>query len=53
MLRFRRIHALQKFASIQGSVYNHFNAERNLTSRDHYKAARTVALAEWRQLCAD
>jgi putative transposase len=53
MLRFRRMHSLQKFASVHGSVHNHFNAERSLTVRHHYKAARAAALAEWRQLCAD
>ncbi len=53
MLRFRRMHSLQKFASVQGSVHNHFNADRSFTSRDIYKAARTAALAEWRELCAD
>jgi putative transposase len=53
MLRFRRMHALQKFASVHGSVHNHFNSERSLTSRNVYKSARTVALAEWRALCAD
>ena len=44
---------LQKFASVHGSVHNHFNADRSLTSRDTYKAARTAALAEWRMLCAN
>jgi putative transposase len=53
MLRFRRMRSLQTFASVHGSVHNHFNAERSLTSRDHYKQARTAALAEWRALCAD
>ena len=53
MLRFQRMHSLQKFASVHGSVRNHFNAERSLTSRDVYKAARNAALAQWRQLCAD
>ncbi len=52
MLRFRRMHSLQKFASVQGSVHNHFNADRSFTSRDTYRAARTAALAEWRALCA-
>jgi putative transposase len=27
MLRFRRMRSLQKFASVQASVYNHFNQE--------------------------
>ena len=53
MLRFRRIYSLQKFASVHGSVHNHFNADRSLTSRDTYKQARTAALADWRALCAD
>ncbi len=53
MLRFRRMHSLQKFASVHVSVHhNHFNAERSLTSWDSYKQAR-AALAEWRQLCAE
>jgi putative transposase len=46
------MHSLQKFASVHGSVHNHFNAERSLTSPDTYKQARTAALAEWRELCA-
>jgi putative transposase len=52
MLRFRRMHALQKFASVHGSVHNLFNTERSLTSRQAYKQARTAALTEWRTLCA-
>ncbi len=53
MQRFRRLHSLQKFASVHSSVCNHFSSDRSLTSRNFYKAARTAALAEWRQLCAD
>ena len=57
MLRFRRTRTrtrtLQKFASVHASVHNHFNQERSLTSREHYKAARVAALAEWRGLLAD
>ena len=53
MLRFRRMHSLQTFAAVHGSVHNHFNAKRSLTSRDHYKATRAAALVEWRRLCAD
>ncbi len=45
-------------ASVQGhakfaSVYNHFNQERGLSSRDIFKANRAAALAEWRGLCAE
>jgi putative transposase len=53
MLRFRRMHSLQKFASVHGSVHNHFSADRSLTDRTTYKQARTAALLEWRALCAD
>jgi putative transposase len=31
MLRFRRMHSLQKFASVHVSVHSHFNADRSLT----------------------
>jgi len=44
--------SLQKFASVHGSVHNHFNKERHLYSRQKYKENRTAALVEWQQLCA-
>ena len=47
MLRFRRMHTLQKFSSVHASVHNHFNQERHLVSRDIYKERRSAALAEW------
>ena len=52
MLKFRRMRSLQKFVSIHSSVFNHFNKERHLNSRDTYKFQREAALAEWQQLCA-
>ncbi len=52
MLRFRSMRSLQKFVSIHGSVFNHFNKERHLNSRDTYKVQREAALIEWQQLCA-
>jgi putative transposase len=52
MLRFRRMRSLQKFAAVHASVHNHFNQERHLCSRQNFKRNRTVALAEWRQLCS-
>jgi len=51
MLRFRRMRSLQKFVSVHASVSNHFNQDRSLSSRPHFKANRTAALAEWRGLC--
>src|SRR5210317_2163395 len=53
MLRFRRMRSLQKFAAVHASVSNHFNQERSLSSRHHFKANRATALAEWRGLCAN
>ncbi|WP_137703376.1 IS6 family transposase [Marimonas lutisalis] len=52
MQRFRRMRSLQKFAAVHSSVFNHFNQDRSLSSRDHFKQNRTAALAEWRGLCA-
>ena len=52
MLRFRRMRSLQKFASVHASVTNHFNTERSLSSRSHFKANRAAAPAEWREFCA-
>ena len=48
MLRFRRMHTLQKFSSVHASVHNHFNQERHLINRQDYKVQRSAALAEWR-----
>jgi putative transposase len=48
MLRFRRMKTLQKFASVHGSVHNHFQQERHLVSREIYREGRSTALAEWR-----
>lgn len=52
MQRFRRMRSLQKFVAVHSSVFNHFNQDRSLSKRDHFKQNRTAALAEWRGLCA-
>ena len=52
MQRFRRIRSLQMFASVHASVTNHFNTDRDLTSRAIFKQNRDAALAEWRELGA-
>ena len=52
MLRFRRMKTLQKFASVHGSVTNHFNQEHHLISREHYKERHSQALAEWRAVAS-
>lgn len=52
MQRFRQMRSLQKFAAVHSSVHNHFSHERHLYSRANFKALRTAALKEWRQLGA-
>ena len=46
MLRFRRIHSLQKFASIHASFHNLFNSQRSLSKRSTFKLKRDAALSE-------
>ena len=48
MLRFRRMHSLQKFASIHASFHNLFNSHRSLSKRSTFKLNRDAALTEWR-----
>ncbi len=52
MSRFRRMRSLQKYVAVHASVFNHFNHERSLSNRNQFKLNRTVALTEWRGLCA-
>lgn len=52
MLRFRRMQSLQKLASVQGLVFNHFNLERHLYRRQSFKLKRHIALNDWRQLAS-
>jgi putative transposase len=48
MLRYWRMHTLQKFASVHASVHNHFPMERHLQDRNTYKQTRAAALVEGR-----
>ncbi len=52
MQRFRRLKSLQKFASVQANVHNHFSSDHHLTDRHTYKTTRSAALAEWQALVA-
>ncbi len=45
MLRFRHMKSLQKFASVQANVHNHFDKDRHLIERQTYKENRSAALA--------
>ena len=50
ILRFRRMKARQKFASVHANVDNHFNRERHLVEPETYKLRRSAALADWQSL---
>jgi putative transposase len=52
MAKFRDIKTLQKFASVQASIHNHFALDRHLNRRDVFKQGRSAALAEWRGIAA-
>jgi putative transposase len=52
MQQFRSMKTLQKFSSIHAQVYNLFNQEQHLVTRQVYKQRRSAALAEWRALAA-
>jgi putative transposase len=52
MSRFRRMKTLQKFASVHGSIHNHFAQERHLVSRKIYKERRAAALTAWQAVVA-
>ena len=45
--------SLKMFSAVHASIYNLFNSERSLTSRQNFKLNRTAAVAEWRGLCAE
>ena len=52
MAKFRDVKTLQKFASVNASIHNHFNQDRHLNCRNIFKQNRAAALAEWCQLAA-
>ena len=52
MPKFRDIRTLQKFATVQASIHNHFHQDRHLNRRNIFKQNRSIVLAEWRQLAA-
>ncbi|WP_453977345.1 hypothetical protein [Brevundimonas sp. Marseille-Q4549] len=52
MQRFRQMKTLQKFGAVHAASHNHFNQDRHLISRDHFKARRSATLAEWKALAA-
>ena len=47
---FRRMHSLQKFASIHAPFHNLFNSQRSLSERCTFKLNRDAALNKWHSL---
>ena len=41
---------LQSFASSHSSIYNHFNQDRHLSTRDRFKSNLAAVLKEWQTL---
>ena len=52
MQRFKSCDSLQKFTNYHRQIYNHFNHQRHLETRQSYKQKRSAALIEWYQICA-
>ena len=52
MQKFRSTATLQGFASVHRSIYNYFNNERHLETRQIYYQKRIAALIQWREICA-
>ena len=52
MQKFKSCAMLQKFTTYHAQIYNHFNHERHLESRQTYKLKRSAALIEWFNFCA-
>lgn len=52
MLHFRLMRSLQRFVSVDSSVHNHFNHQRNIERKPRFKDRRSAAFLEWRELLA-
>ena len=52
MQKFKSYAMLQKFTIYHAQIYNHFNHERHLESRQSFKQKRKTALIEWFNFCA-
>jgi transposase-like protein len=52
MQRFRSRGSAQRFLSTHAAVYNTFNVERHLTTRQTHRAFRAAAMSTWRQAAA-
>jgi putative transposase len=52
MGRFKSPGSMQRFLSIHDAIYNHFNVQRHLISRQTLRQTRAEVFAEWHQIVA-
>ena len=52
MGRFKSPGSMQRFLSVHDAIYNHFNVQRHLISRQTLRQTRAEAFAEWHQIVA-
>ena len=50
MNRFRSIGSLQKFTAIQSQFQNHFNHQRHIEKREHFKNLRQTSVDVWSEI---
>lgn len=50
MNKFRSMKSLQKFTAIQASFLNHFNHQRHLETRSHFKSLRQQSVDAWHEI---
>ena len=50
MNKFRLARSLQKFTAIQSTFQNHFNHQRHLEKRPHFKNLRDVSVNVWNEI---
>ena len=50
MNRFRSMHSLEKFTAIQSQFQNHFNHQRHIEKREHFKSLRQSSVDAWNEV---
>ena len=50
MNRFRSMHSLEKFTAIQSQFQNHFNHQRHIEKREHFKNLRQSSVDAWNEV---
>ena len=50
MNRFRSMQSLEKFTAIQSQIQNHFNHQRHIEKREHFKNLRQSSVDIWKEI---